>query len=438
MTTRRMGMVSGVAPAGAGGACARRPSVEGARGWSRLASVAALLAVACAASACGEKKDDGKISGSTFPAVEGGALSLLDAEAIAGVLDDDLPVIDTETLGSDGTWGTFVLSNTGPTLVSIDGGSFVGFVSSTVGVPVPLVGKLEAIVETARDRSLSGVTVNALTDMAAIMAAGQRLATGRSIDDTIPTANGSFSGYFGVGADVRLPFTGGVDLVNGGGAAAATLTPETVVAVATYALLLRSQSLGLASLNQYVELLAIDAADGVADGVAHAPFAGAATPITDFVGAPAAYPAQANGDPQNGPLSEALAADIEDFLNSFRNRSTLSTAAMQPLLDRLRLTEVGFIAGRNHLPGGVVLDGVPLVAAVTSAGAGTVQIDAPITVRNFKNGARVFFGNALAASVTVVDEGTIIAAVPVGVSGARYVTVINPDGKRHSRLATLP
>lgn len=386
----------------------------------RVAPLAAvLLAAGLLVVGCPNKKGETQLEGDTFPAVSGAVVSVLDLSEITNA-DGPFPELLSGQTDAVGAFGRFFLGNGADEIgLEIQGGTFNGFtlggavvVTSTIDV------ELRAIFPAGRGRKIEGITVTYLSHIATSMATGLRLYAGVDERAAINECNAAVSQYFDAGVGLDIPFTTGVRLWDTHGASVTGLTPASVVGLVSAGFLVRQAALGIPSIDTYLELVAADAADGVADGLVHTPFVGQVQRVTDLTGAPAAYPANALGDD--------LASDIETFLSSAANRSRLSSVSARLLLERLRASD------------GVVLSGVPLIDGITSP---TVPGDREVTVtgESFQAGAQVYFGPTPATTSVVLSSTSLVAEAPASVqSGDQlFLTVINPSGKRHSQSATI-
>lgn len=393
---------------------------------------AVVLALVLPFAACGDSpKGPTKVSGVVFPALEDdgqgpGLIELVDAEGVSA-LSQATQTILADAVAVDGSFGLFELDPSSPLILArATGGSIFIFTSSTEPADfVPFVGELQALFPTSRGRTHE-IAVTALSHLAATMAIGLQATTGQSLSAASNEANAALSSYFGVGAGLDTRSQGGVALWSTAAGGVSALSGPVFVGLVTAALQQRvNAEAGLTDLVSYLDLLAKDAADGVVDGILHAPFVGGGAQALGATG----YPAS--------PFGADLADDMEAFLNSALNFSQVNIVTAQDLLDRLRLAAPAFVGGTQFGPAGVVLGGVPLVANVEVNVPATGQVQVTTGLPNVQVGARVFFGNVPSPAVTVVDPVTVVADIPAGITGTVFVTVVNPDGKRHSRLVTL-
>lgn len=206
----------------------------------------------------------------------------------------------------------------GPVLVEMHGGAYT---DEATNATMPMGGSdvLTCVVPSVAPGSSTRIEVTPLTSMAQAMAQGM---AGGMTDANITAANGGVGSYFSVG---DILHTSPMDpLLAGSGTSASQEMKNygmTLAAMSQYA-----KTVGMTNSSGMVTAMMDDASDGVMNGMM------GSTPISmsgmgGMMGGSTMMPTTSG--------TSGLAGAMSQFIASAMNRSSVSQAQMQPLMDKL-------------------------------------------------------------------------------------------------------
>ncbi|HSD18841.1 MAG TPA: hypothetical protein VLC54_02300 [Anaeromyxobacter sp.] len=310
----------------------KRFDIDG-RGRARNIAATALVAAGLLLAACGggstsgSSAGDGGGGGGATPTTNG----TMDGTAMKGPVSDATVTAFAVTSGAKGAQlgtartdaqGHFTMevgSYSGPVLMEMRSGAYIDEATNAT-MPMGATDVMTCVVPSFAAGSSTTVAVTPLTSMAQAMA--EAMPGGMTVEN-IAAANGMIGSYFSVG---DILHTMPMDPLVGGSGAAATQEMKNygmmLAAMSQYA-----RTLGMTtSSSGIVTVMMEDATDGVMNGMM------GATPISmsgmgGMMGGTTMMPTTSG--------TSGLATAMAQFVPSSMNRSGVSMADMQPLIDKL-------------------------------------------------------------------------------------------------------
>lgn len=236
--------------------------------------------------------------------------------------------LGTATTDAAGNFTIAVGDHSGPVMLQASGGSYT---DEATGAAMPMLAgdvMTAALPSMEAGGTIAGVQVTPVTSMAQARA---RAMTGGMTPANVATANAAMGTYFSVG---DILHTAPMDPLTAGSGAGATQDARNY-GMALAAMSQYAKTIGMtASSSGVVTAMMDDASDGVMDGMM------GATPIST-----AGMGGMMGGTLQPAAGTTGLATAMTAFVGSAMNRSGVTMADMQPLVDRLA-------AMGGQLPGG--------------------------------------------------------------------------------------